>query len=222
MMVRASPPEGSSPTVQSNNPQDGPIRDTESDEYARRLQAKQQVWWKRLLNVQEPYQWNLRRQQLGRTLDIGCGIGRNLQTLGQGSVGVDHNAAAVLLARDRGVIALTVPQWEASELRQPESFDGMLLAHLIEHLDPSDARQILDAYLPYLKPGGRVFFVCPQERGYDSDPTHIRFIDGDALAELATSVGLQPQPWFSFPFPRWAGKAFIYNEFCLLAVKPLT
>jgi 2-polyprenyl-3-methyl-5-hydroxy-6-metoxy-1,4-benzoquinol methylase len=206
--------------VESNSAHDGQVRATESDDYARRLQAKQQVWWKRLLNVQAPYQWNLRRQHLGRTLDVGCGIGRNLKTLGPGSVGVDHNQAAILVARERGVTALTVQEWEASDLRQPESFDGMLLAHVIEHVDTSAAEQLLRTYLPYLRPGGRVFFVCPQERGYASDPTHVRFTDGNALAELAISVDLTPEPWFSFPFPRWAGKAFIYNEFCLLAVKP--
>ena len=64
-----------------------------------------------------------------------------------------------------------------------------------------------------------MFFVCPQERGYASDPTHVRFATGDDLVALAREVGLDPQPWFSFPFPRWAGKPFIYNEFCLLAVK---
>jgi hypothetical protein len=87
-------------------------------------------------------------------------------------------------------------------------------------MDAAGAEDILREYLPYLKSGGKVFFVCPQERGYASDPTHIRFTDGVALSELAVSVGLLPEPWFSFPFPRWAGKAFIYNEFCLLAVKP--
>jgi 2-polyprenyl-3-methyl-5-hydroxy-6-metoxy-1,4-benzoquinol methylase len=196
-----------------------PARTTDSEAYARRLQAKQQVWWKRLLNVQAPYQWNLRRQQLGRTLDVGCGIGRNLQTLGEGSVGVDHNESSVKLARERGVTALTVQEWQTSDLRQPDSFDAMLLAHVIEHLDASEAEQILVDYLPYLRPGGKVFFVCPQERGYASDPTHVRFTDGAALVELAKAVGLLPQPWFSFPFPRWAGKLFIYNEFCLVAVK---
>jgi SAM-dependent methyltransferase len=196
------------------------VTDTESDAYARRLQAKQQVWWKRLLNVQAPYRWNLRRQHLGRTIDIGCGIGRNLKTLEPGSVGVDHNESAIKLARELGLPALTVREWEASELRRLESFDGLLLAHVIEHMDAASAERLLAAYLPYLKPGGRVFFVCPQERGYASDPTHVWFADGDALAGLAQSVGLDPRPWFSFPFPRRAGKAFIYNEFCLLAVKP--
>jgi 2-polyprenyl-3-methyl-5-hydroxy-6-metoxy-1,4-benzoquinol methylase len=196
------------------------VDDTAGEDYARRLQAKQQVWWKKALNVQAPYQWNLRRQHLGRTLDVGCGIGRNLETLDAGSVGVDHNATAVEVARERGVTALTVAEWETSDLRVPESFDGILLAHVIEHMPEPDAIALMQDYLPYLRPGGRVFFVCPQERGYASDPTHVRFATGDDLDALARAVGLQPEPWFSFPFPRWAGKPFIYNEFCLLAVKP--
>ncbi len=101
--------------------EDAGMRDTSAEEYARRLQAKQEVWWKKALNVQAPYQWNLRRQGLGRTLDVGCGIGRNLETLAPGSVGVDHNAAAVEVARGRGVTALTVEEWQHSDLRQPES-----------------------------------------------------------------------------------------------------
>lgn len=197
-----------------------PIRDTGSADYAERLRTLEQARWKRLLNVQAPYQWNLRRQHLGRTLDIGCGIGRNLLTLSGDSVGVDHNQDSVALARQRGVTALTVQEWEDSELRRPESYDSMLLAHVIEHLDEADAVTLMHSYLPYLKAGGKVFFVCPQERGYTSDASHVRFTDGDALAALATTVGLVPRPWFSFPLPRWAGKAFIYNEFCLVAVKP--
>lgn len=200
--------------------QDQPIRDTSSEEYARRLYSKQQIWWKKALNVQAPYQWNLRRQGLGRTLDVGCGIGRNLETLRAGSVGVDHNESAIAIARDRGVTALTVAEWEVSELRQLESFDGMLLAHVIEHMDAEAGVDLLQMYLPYLKPGGRVFLVCPQERGYESDPTHVRWTTGDDLVDLAKTVGLIPEPWFSFPFPRVAGKPFIYNEFCLRAHKP--
>ncbi|MCW2712832.1 MAG: class SAM-dependent methyltransferase [Marmoricola sp.] len=196
------------------------MENTSGEDYARRLQAKQEVWWKKALNVQAPYQWNLRRQHLGRTLDVGCGIGRNLETLDAGSVGVDHNAHAVEVARERGLTALTVAEWESSALRQPESFDGMLLSHVIEHMGEPEAVTLLRNYLPYLRPGGRAFFVCPQERGYASDPTHVRFATGDDLARLSRAVGLEPQPWFSFPFPRFAGKPFVYNEFCLLAVKP--
>lgn len=198
------------------------MRDTRDETYARRLQEREGVWWKRLLNVQAPYQWNLRRRRLGRTLDIGCGIGRNLATLDAGSVGVDHNTASVAEARRRGFEALTVEEWEQSPLRVPESFDGILLAHVIEHMDEASGRELLETYLPYLRPGGQVFFICPQERGYASDPTHVRFTDGDALTSLARQVGLAPQPWTSFPFPRRAGKAFTYNEFNLIATKPGT
>jgi SAM-dependent methyltransferase len=194
--------------------------DTSGEDYARRLQTKQQVWWKKALNVQAPYRWNLRRQRLGRTLDVGCGIGRNLETLDPDSVGVDHNEHSVAVAREAGVTALTVAEWEQSPLRVPESFDGILLAHVIEHMSEADGLALLRDYLPYLRPGGKVFFVCPQERGYASDSTHVRFTTGDDLAALAREVGLQPEPWFSFPLPRWAGKPFVYNEFCLVAAKP--
>lgn len=196
------------------------MQGTAGDDYAERLLRKQRVWWKRALNVQAPYQWNIRRQRLGRTLDIGCGIGRNLANLPAGSVGVDHNARAIQVATASGVNAMTVDDFLASELAIPESFDGILVAHVIEHLSRDDARSLMTTYLPYLKPGGRTFLVCPQERGYASDATHVEFVDGHALQELAQDVGLVPETWFSFPFPRWAGKAFIYNEFCLAATKP--
>lgn len=194
---------------------------TASDDYATRLQLLRRVWWKRLLPVQAPYQWNIRRQGLGRAIEVGCGIGRNMRSLGRGSVGVDHNRVAVAFARERGFVAMTVDEWDASPVRQPDAFDGMLVAHVLEHMDETSARNLLEEYLPYLRPGGRVFLVCPQERGYASDATHVRMVDGPALESLARDVGLVPEPWFSFPFPRAAGKLFIYNEFCLLATKPI-
>jgi len=194
--------------------------DTSGEDYARRLREAQQVWWKRLLRVQAPYQWNLRRQRLGRTIEVGCGIGRNLGTLGPGSVGIDHNAAAVAVARERGFTALTVEEWSRSELRRPAAYDGLLLSHVVEHMTRSEAAALLREYLPYLRPGGAAFLVCPQERGYASDPTHVEFVTGDDLVDLARSVGLEPEPWTSFPFPRRLGRAFVYNEFCLRARKP--
>jgi SAM-dependent methyltransferase len=191
------------------------MRDTRGEDYAKRLHDKETARWKQVLNVQAPYQWNLRRHELG------CGIGRNLETLGEGSVGVDHNATSIKLARGRGLTALTVEEWEKSELRVPDSFDGMLIAHVIEHMPPEMGEQVVRDYLPYLKPGGKVLFICPQERGYASDPTHVRWTTGEDLMDLSTTVGLRPEKWRSFPFPRVTGKAFIYNEFNVVAHKPL-
>ena len=200
-------------------PPDEPARPDEATSetwYADRLAAREQVWWKRLLDVQRPYRWNLRRQHLGRTLDVGCGLGRNLKELPEGSVGVDHNAAAVAECRRRGLTAYTVEEWEARHDDTP--FDAILLAHVLEHV--TDPAGLLASYLPALRSGGTVFVICPQERGYASDPTHVRFLDGPALQEVAREAGLRPADWSSFPLPRWAGKAFTYNEFCLRATKP--
>lgn len=193
---------------------------TDEDEYAHRLHTAESVWWKRMLRVQAPYQWNVRRHQLGRTLDIGCGIGRNLGQLEAGSVGVDHNAASVQIARSRGLNAMTTEEFLSSDLAEPGSFDGILLAHVIEHLTPESGRELMGRYVQFLRPGGKVLFICPQERGYATDPTHVRWTTFDELDELSRETGLLPIGRRSFPFPRWAGKAFPYNEFNLLARKP--
>jgi hypothetical protein len=87
-------------------------------------------------------------------------------------------------------------------------------------MTPADARGLLLEHLPSVRAGGRVFFVCPQERGYSSDPTHVSFTTGEDLTRLAEGVGLTPDRWRSFPLPRFAGRWFTYNEFTLLAHKP--
>ena len=194
---------------------------TNTPDYAERLRKKQTLWWKRLLHVQAPYHWNLRRQGLGRTLDVGCGIGRNLGVLPPGSVGVDHNAESVRLARSMGYDAYTVKEFLDGDLARAGGFDGLLLAHVIEHMEREQALKLLGEYLPFVRPGGRVFLVCPQERGYASDPTHVWFAQGADLAGVAEELGLELERSFSFPFPRSAGKLFIYNEFCVLATVPL-
>lgn len=193
---------------------------TQSREYANRLIRLESVWWKRLLPVQAPYQWNLRRQSLGRTLDIGCGVGRNLHSLAADSVGVDHNATSVSVARSRGFTAYTVEEFLASADAVPERFDGLLIAHVVEHMSEEASRDLLGSYLRYLKPGGRLFLVCPQEKGYASDPTHETFTSGESLERLATWCDLEPTPWRSFPLPRTAGRWFRHNEFTVLATKP--
>lgn len=59
--------------------------------------------------------------------------------------------------------------------------------------------------------------ITPQERGYRSDDTHVEFLDFDALRQIAESLGLRVERSYSFPFPRWAGRLFKYNEFVLTA-----
>lgn len=200
----------------------GPDRtaDTAGRDYAERLVRLRSVWWKQLIDVQAPYRWNIRRLRPGRTLDIGCGIGRNLQHLHPDAIGVDHNADSVAVARARGLTAYTVAEFADCGDAVPESYDTLLLAHVVEHMSRDTAIGLLTDYLKFLKPGGRVILITPQEAGYRTDSTHVRFVDFAAAADLARAAGLSPATSYSFPFPRAAGKIFPYNEFITVASRP--
>jgi 2-polyprenyl-3-methyl-5-hydroxy-6-metoxy-1,4-benzoquinol methylase len=195
-------------------------KSTAGEDYAARLVSLEGAWWKRMLDVQRPYRWNLRRHHLGRVLDVGCGIGRNLVGLDPSSVGVDHNARSIEVARSRGFTAFTTDEFFVEKSRHLAAFDSILCAHVVEHMEPDTARAVVGSYLPFLKPGGRVMLICPQELGYTTDETHVCFVDERGLAELAVSLGLAVLRSYSFPLPRLAGRVFAYNETCVLASKP--
>jgi 2-polyprenyl-3-methyl-5-hydroxy-6-metoxy-1,4-benzoquinol methylase len=174
-----------------------------------------------MLHVQAPYSAHLRRLRLGRTVDVGCGIGRHIPSLPEGSVGVDHNKWSIDVAREAGQNAYTDEEFFADPtLSAPGSYDGLLASHLVEHLTEDEVLGVLEPYVRTLRPGGRVAFITPQERGYASDSTHVRFSDLEVLRELAEELGLGVRRGYSFPFPRPVGKVFTYNEFVLLAQKP--
>ena len=90
---------------------------------------------------------------------------------------------------------------------------GILLSHVAEHMKREDVVNLLHKYLSYLRPGGRVVFVTPQERGFSSDPTHVMFMDFEGLSAIARDSGLKVERQYSFPFPRIIGHIFKYNEF---------
>lgn len=191
---------------------------TANQDYSERLTRLQGKRWKKLLHVQAPWHANIALMRLGRCLDVGCGNGRNLGYLPTGSVGVDHNAFSIQAARQAGHEAYTVDEFFADPaLAAPGAFDSILAAHLVEHLQPAEAREIVASYLPMVRAGGRVVFITPQERGYASDATHVAFTDFAALSELSDDLGLRVLSSHSFPFPRRAGKLFIYNEFHVIA-----
>lgn len=190
---------------------------TARPEYAARLAGLQEARWKRVLDVQAPYRWFLRRLRLGRTLDVGCGVGRNLENLGGRAVGVDHNADAVRACRARGFEAYTVDEFAASPAAHPASYDALLFAHVLEHMHRAAAVGLVQEYLPYLRRSGRLVCITPQERGHASDATHVEFMDFDALREVVTACGATVDRTRSFPFPRIAGRWFTYNEFVVVA-----
>lgn len=184
--------------------------DTKSSDYKKRLVDLQTPVWKSLLNVQAPYRWNIQRIAKGSTLEIGCGIGRNLQHLNGKATGIDHNSDCVAEARTYNLSAFTPDEF----YKKPKMlFDNLLFSHILEHLTTNQAEQLLLEYEPFLKPEGKIIVITPQEAGQNSDPTHITFMDFCTLSKLAYNTGFHVDRSYSFPFPRIIGKVFLYNEF---------
>jgi SAM-dependent methyltransferase len=192
-------------------------RDTPSNkEYTERLVRLQSAPWKKLVDVQAPYRRNLQRLEPGFVLDIGCGIGRNLEHLGGSGVGIDTNSCSVDVARARGLNAFTAEDFAESTFNQPGRFDSLLLSHVAEHMTFAQLLECVRLYLPLLKPSGRLLLITPQEVGYRSDPTHVEFMDAAKLVRLLSAVNFEVERSYSFPFPRCMGKLFIYNEFVVV------
>ena len=158
--------------------------------------------------------------QLGKTLEIGCGIGRVLRWLPKDSVGVDHNPTSIGICLSKGLRAYEGQEFQAlvkSQEISVESFDNLLLSHVLEHLEPLEQKEIIESYLPYLKEGGGIFIITPQEIAYASDSTHKTFTDFERIQEILIELNLERISQKSFPFPRSFGKYFKYNEFHVYA-----
>jgi SAM-dependent methyltransferase len=196
---------------------------TRGEEYAERLIHLQTARWKQWLDVQAPFRWNLRRLEPGFTLEIGCGIGRNLLHLPGQSVGVDTNEHCVRTARSRGLTAFTPGEFRRSaEFNRPARFDALLLAHVAEHMTEDEVVALLREYEALTRPGGKLILISPQEAGFRSDPTHVQLMDFATLGRISDRVGFHAERAYSFPFPRWAGPLFTYNEFVIVSRKPPT
>lgn len=193
---------------------------TAGRDYAQRMIRKGSACWKNTLHAQALYRWHVRKLCPGRTLDVGCGIGRNLQHLGDRAVGVDHNEACIATARSRGLNALTITAFPQSPEAVPGSYDSLLFAHVLEHMALENAASLVHEYLPYLKPDGTIVIITPQERGFATDATHLTFVDHAVQRRIAQAAGVAMGRQYSFPLPRLVGRVFAYNEFVGIARRP--
>lgn len=192
---------------------------TVGTDYTNRLIQRQMAGWKRQFDVQAPYRWNLQRLKPGFTLDIGCGIGRNLINIKGEGVGIDHNLESVRTARIQGLTAFTTEEFETSDFNNRGQFDSILLAHVAEHMTQQGVIELLTKYIPLSKPGGKLILITPQEAGYRSDATHVEFMNFPKLRYISKEIGFTFSQEYSFPFPRFLGHIFTYNEFISVSFK---
>ena len=154
---------------------------------------------------------------LGRTLDVGCGVGRNLENLDGSGVGVDHNADAVASCRARGFVAYTTEEFAASEDAATE-FDALLFAHVLEHM-PSAEATALGSFVSAVRPSARqggVHHAAGARLPVRLDARRSSWISMRSSA-IASECDLSVVRRRSFPFPRPVGRVFTYNEFVVVA-----
>ena len=101
-----------------------------------------------------------------------------------------------------GYTGWTTAEWETCPDYIAESFDTVLFAHVLEHMGEDERRQIVEEYLRYVRPGGRVGDHLPAGGGQQSDATHVRFLDFADLEQVAHDAGCVVEDVYSFfPFP---------------------
>ena len=135
----------------------------------------------------------------GRLLDVGCGRGETmagLAALGWDVQGIDADAKAVEVARERGLRADCGTVW--SDVLPPRSFDVIWMSHVIEHVHrPVD---VLRRCRELLGPGRTLVVVTPNSESWGHQrfggnwrglepPRHLHVFSRDALTRAARLAG---------------------------------
>ena len=191
----------------------------EKQVYVNRLIGISNKRFKTFLQPINPYRIGLKKWVRGSCLEVGCGIGRNLGYLNNpDNLGIDLNEHAVSKSRSLGHQAITTEHFESRRADLPK-FDNLLFSHVLEHMDYASAVKLIESYLPALNESGAICIICPQERGFASDPTHVEFMNIEKLTSVIKECGLVVHRSFSYPLPRLFGRLFIYNEFVMIVGK---
>jgi len=191
----------------------------DNEDYALRLQLISKKRYKRLLGPINPYRRNLRNLVRGNCLEVGCGIGRNLSYLDNSdNVGIDLNPYALDVAKSLGHTVMLNSEFR-SHNQYLSVFDNLLFSHVLEHMDQAAATDLIKDYLPYLNKDGKLIIICPQKRGFDSDESHVEFMDFEKLNTIINNCRMKIVASSSHPLPLVFSKVFIYNEFVVTACK---
>lgn len=127
---------------------------TRLDEISKRLSRDESA---KIARVLEPV------PRSAAVVEVGCGFGRKLELLRrlgfENLRGVEANPSLVQAVRGKGFEAFTPEEFEQGDLS--ESFDLLVLSHVVEHMDPDGLLEFMERCLSWVRPGGRVLVVTP-------------------------------------------------------------
>jgi len=101
-------------------------------------------------------------------VDLGCGDGNFVAMLrekGIHAIGVDSDEYFLAEARARGLDIVNADVFTFLETAEPDSFDGIFSAHLVEHLHYKEVIRLIRLGYRVLRPGGRIVLVTPNVQG---------------------------------------------------------
>jgi SAM-dependent methyltransferase len=140
-------------------------------------------WVRRFLFI-DPIVRNFR----GYVLDIGCGPGVYLERYAGPSLGIDAHPSNVKICKKKGIRAIEA---DANKFLQVNTFDTVLLSHILEHLD--DPAKVIENAYRSTKYGGRIIVIVPCKEGFDSglndEIGHKHFMDENFIDDKMGPLG---------------------------------
>jgi len=136
----------------------------------------------------------------GTVLEIGCGKGVMLAMLKEKGIhayGIDISETAVEYCQQKGLEAIHCDLLSYLKGLDDCSLGGIFCAHVIEHLQPSEALEFLRHVSRVLKPKSRLVLVTPNAKDLRTaerfwlDITHVRLYPGKLLLELVRREGFK-------------------------------
>ena len=136
----------------------------------------------------------------GPVLDIGCGRGTFLELLAERRVecvGIDHADESLAICRNKGLSVHKVGAHEFLRV-QPGRFGGIFCSHVVEHLDPVAATELLQLCFAALRPGGFLVLITPNSEDvavmgeiFWLDLTHVRPYPAALLRSMLSAEGFE-------------------------------
>jgi 2-polyprenyl-3-methyl-5-hydroxy-6-metoxy-1,4-benzoquinol methylase len=130
-----------------------------------------------------------------KILDIGCGIGNNLEILkhhGYSNIyGVDISLDMVEETREKGFTALSVDDFFNSNM---DGFDVLLFSHVLEHIGYPDIVNVLESYFSKAKDGAHIVIIMPLlYDAFFNDIDHIKPYYPNGLMALFSNKTISKQ-----------------------------